>query len=211
LLKLQEELLTIEIETDKLGLEVGQAIVVNLPQFGVAPQTMLVESIRTTEISKRILRSSVRISNQQTQADYVAAFSKLVKRLRRPSQKSTQTIMFVLGETVQGLDNPGLTTGTNKTNVILITKDFQLSEVAIIFKTPPTGQSIILDILQNGNTIFVSNTVLQYTTVGGPQKFGVFRSGTVTLRKDDQITLNISQVGSPIPGKDGTVQITGVG
>jgi hypothetical protein len=211
LLKLQEELVTVEFDTHVIGLEIGQAILVNLPKYGINAQTMLVESIRTIEESKLKLLSSVRVSNQQVQADYVAAFSKLIKRLRRPSNKSTQTITFVLAETIQNLENLGLTVGTNKTNVVMITKDFQLTEVAIKFKTPPTGQSIVLDILQNGTSIFPTSTTVQYTTAGGIQKFAAFRTGTLLLRKDDEITLNISQVGSPVPGKDGTVQISGVG
>lgn len=211
LLKLQEELVTLEFETHKIGLEVGQAIEVNLPKYGIAAQTMIVESIRTTEESKLKLLSYVRVSNQSVQADYVAAFSKLVKRLRRPSNKSTQTITFVLAETIQDLENTGLTVGTNKTNVVMITKDFQLTEVAVKFKTPPTGQPIIIDILQNGVTIFPTSTTVQYTVAGGVQKFASFRTGTLLLRKDDEITLNVSQVGAPVPGKDGTVQISGVG
>ena len=85
---------------------------------------------------------------------------------------------------------------------------FTISEVYIECKTAPTGSTLIIDVNKNGTTIFTDQNNRPAIAISGTTA----TSGTpdvTSLAKDDQITIDIDQIGSGDSGEDLTIQVRG--
>lgn len=202
--------LEINIELDKFGLAPGQTISVTLPSWGVPTHTYLIEQMNRTEVQKKLLRNTLRISNAVQQRDALSSFQRLLARLRQPANKSLFTFNFTLAETISGLTNPGLQVAVNVTNEYIIGQNITLKEMVLYFKVKPTGADIHIDMLVNGVSIILAGQTVQYkTTDTGNVTFNAFSNAPLTLSKGDRMTIDITQVGSDEPGSDGTLTVTG--
>ena len=85
---------------------------------------------------------------------------------------------------------------------------FTISEVYIECKTAPTGSTLIIDVNKNGTTIFTDQNNRPAIAISGTTA----TSGTpdvTSFAKDDQITIDIDQIGSGDSGEDLTIQVRG--
>lgn len=200
----------VDFSTLRWGLQPGMELTANLPTRGLGSTLMNVERISYAEEGKRQLRCQVTISNQIQQRDALSAFQRLVRRLRKAPARMTQNVTFTLAETIQGIINPGLVTGTNITSAYPLRKKFTVNEAAVYFKTPPTGTSVKLNIKADGVSILPTGTYIEYP-VGqtSPIVWTTFKDAPVTLDKGAVITVDVVQTGSGQPGKDGTLVLQG--
>ena len=86
---------------------------------------------------------------------------------------------------------------------------FTVSEVYVEVKTAPTGATLIIDVNKNGTTIFTDQSLRPTIAISGTTA----TSGTpdvTTFAKDDQITIDVDQIGSTLTGEDLTVQVRGI-
>lgn len=196
--------LDIQFSTRHFGLEPGQEILVDLPSYGVDNETMIVESLNYTEESgKRLLNHGVRVSNQVQQRDALAAFHRLIKRLRKPAKQEEIIIPFDIAKTIPGIINPGAVVGTSVGNAFVVRrKQIVLKDFALYFKTPPTGQDFSMDIKRNGVSILATPIVLTAGT-SSVQIYSDFLTTPVILSQNDILTMDILSVGAIEPGKDG--------
>jgi len=96
------------------------------------------------------------------------------------------------------------TTGTNKTNQIIIPRAGTISKCWINAKTAPVGADLICDINKGGTTIWSTQANRIKLTAGNTS--GSQTSFDVTsVVEGDLITIDIDQIGSSTAGKDITV------
>jgi hypothetical protein len=94
-----------------------------------------------------------------------------------------------------------LTTGTGKIT-FRMPGAFTLTDIRINVNTAPTGSTIIVNVKKNGTTIFGANKL----SIDASEKTSVTAAtaaniSTTAFASDDEITIDIDQVGSTIKGK----------
>lgn len=196
--------------SDVYGFEAGQEITVSLPTRGISSAAYLIEAVTKAEISKTLLRYTLKISNRIQQRDALTAFDRLIKRLRKNTKQANANIQFELAKSLPGVTNPGLVTDTSLGNTYIVRYPITLKDIVLYFKTAPTGAAIIVDIKRNGVSIFAVGFSCEYPAgTSGLVTYTSFVDAPVTLVKDDLITIDVTQVGDDEPGQDGTVTING--
>lgn len=115
--------------------------------------------------------------------------------------KSYQTATFAVA-----LGTPA-TTGTNKSNVLIVPANATVVKCWIYAKTAPTGSSLICDILDNGTSIWAATPANRITLPSGQNTASQTAFDTTTLVAGDILTCDIDQVGSTIAGQDITIQL----
>lgn len=94
-----------------------------------------------------------------------------------------------------------LATGTGQGPILLAHCNLTIVEAYAVVRTAPTGTDLNIDINKGGVTIFSGTfTISAGATTGWTTSLSV-----TTLAKNDQLSLDIDQVGSTIPGADLTV------
>lgn len=129
------------------------------------------------------------------------AAGKWIEQSRNTSGILTaRSMTFVLG---RGVD---ITTGTSKTNPLIVTKTCTLTKAYIKTTTGPTGADLIVDINKNGSTIWSTQAnrlkVVAGATYGTQTSFD-----TTSFVEGDILTIDVDQVGSTVAGQDATVQL----
>jgi hypothetical protein len=191
--------LELDFSTHRYGLEPGMSTVVNLPGMDIN-ETLIVESITLQEEAKRVLRQTVKLSNQIQQRDALTAMHRLIKRIRKSARAQEVNIPFDIAKTLPGITNPGAEVGVWGNPFIVPYDNFTLKDFSLYFATPPSGGFFEMRILRNGTNIF--NTNPQYTD--GITAILTFNDFAVpVLVKDDILTMEILYVGSIQPGKNG--------
>ena len=98
---------------------------------------------------------------------------------------------------------------TNLTNSVIIPRVGKIIKAYAAAQTSPTGAALIFDILQNGTSIWASDTGDRISIAAG-QTYGTsstFTSSPVTVAEGDLFTINCVQVGSTVPGAIVTVTL----
>lgn len=96
------------------------------------------------------------------------------------------------------------TTGTSKTNTLVIERACTITKAYAYAKTAPTGTALIFDINKNGTTIWTTQTNRLQIATGS--NLGTQTSfDTTSLVENDLLTIDIDQIGSILPGADITV------
>jgi hypothetical protein len=133
--------------------------------------------------------------------------------------RSTDCVAFVWdGSAWQGLTREVtrvsiqgfFATGTNVTPRIVFPRACKLAKVTAYCETAPTGASLIIDINKNGNTSYsVFDGATRITIVAGAYANNqtTFHATYGVLAADDQLTIDIDQVGSTVAGSDLTLTI----
>lgn len=98
-----------------------------------------------------------------------------------------------------------LTVGTNKTPILIVPISYTIEKVYAAVKTAPSGASLIIDINNNGTSIWNSNQGNRLTVVAGNTTATQTAFDTTALIEADQLTLDIDQVGSTTAGQSLTV------
>jgi len=85
-----------------------------------------------------------------------------------------------------------------------------LVEVSAIFKQPPQGADILINIRADGQSIFPSGVYLRYPAgETGTVSHTSFRDAPLTLGAGTILTIDVVQTGTAFPGMDGTVVVRG--
>lgn len=100
-----------------------------------------------------------------------------------------------------------LSTGTNLTPVVLVPASLTIIKAYAVVKTAPGGASILIDINKNGTSIWSATqgnrlTVVATATTGNQTSFD-----TVQLAENDQLTIDLDQIGSVTNGSDVTIEL----
>ncbi|HVL15857.1 MAG TPA: hypothetical protein VM529_25015 [Gemmata sp.] len=110
-------------------------------------------------------------------------------------------LTFVLGV------GTGVTTGTNKTNVLEAPFAGKIVKAWMVAKTGPTGAALIVDINKNGSTIWATQAnrvrIAAGATEGTETSFD-----TTTFAAGDNFTIDVDQIGSTEAGQDVTVVLS---
>lgn len=208
--KVTSKSLTVTVD-NKFGFHPGQALAVHLPTLNIPVETeFTIDSVSLEEIQATVLQTTISASNKIQQRDALASFDRLMKRLRKPANKVQSTITFHLAETIPGIANPGLDTGTNMTVEYIARRNITLVDVVVFFKTPPTGSDAVFDIKAGGVSIFPGGYTFN-CPAGTTElvRHSTFNNAPLTITKDTRVTIDVLQVGSDQPGKDCTIVITG--
>jgi len=83
-----------------------------------------------------------------------------------------------------------------------------LESVSVQFDTPPSGSNVILDIKQNGVSIFAASQYLEYPADGtGTVRATAFRTSPLVVERDDKFDVDVVGVGSDFAGCNGKVHV----
>ena len=125
--------------------------------------------------------------------------SKVNQNFTNLSDRIRPTFVFTVDEI--------LTTGTNKTPILISTNGYTIEKVYAAVKTAPSGASIIVDINKNGTSIWNSNQGNRLTIANGSTTGNQTAFDTTALADGDLLTLDIDQVGSTSGGETLTVAL----
>ena len=116
---------------------------------------------------------------------------------------------FVLANAIPGVASRALATGTNVTNPWYAQKDLSVAEsVSVVFGTPPEGAPVLIDIKQNGTSIFAAGTYLEVPAGSTDvHRVNAFREAPLVIERDDKFTVDVVGVGSEFPGCGGVVNL----
>jgi len=92
---------------------------------------------------------------------------------------------------------------TEVTPPFIVTSTRTLSKcyIASGSTTAPTGADLIVDVLKNGTSVFGGNPKLTLTN-GSTGVLSVSTFATTAFAENDKITVNITQIGSTVPGQN---------
>jgi hypothetical protein len=99
-----------------------------------------------------------------------------------------------------------LTTGATQGAVILMPFGFTVSDIDLRTTTPPTGTGVIIDINENGSSIYSTKPQVQATQTG---EDGFEVISDTTLAAGSEITVDIDQIGSTFAGSGLTIILHG--
>lgn len=119
-----------------------------------------------------------------------------------------QRATFLLATAIPGVASRPLQTGSAVTNAWTATRDLTVVDyVSATFETPPTGAPIIIDIKQNGTSIFAASSglVIPDGTSTEVRVTSGFRETPLVVERGDKFTVDVNQVGTDFPGCGGTV------
>ncbi len=154
-----KHLIKASIELTKMGLEPGQMLPINTTTPPLN-EVLLIEQVDSTAVGgmtngEIFFRHVVKASNSTfRRAAGIQWMNNLINRTNNPPlDRVTYTIVFTLAETIDGIVNPGLSTGVKPSTVNAV-KVGVARGVSMNFDTPPTLNECEFDVLQNGVSIF---------------------------------------------------------
>ena len=101
-----------------------------------------------------------------------------------------------------------LATGTNVVPRIVLPRACTILKVTAYAETAPTGASILIDINKNGtDSIYTGVTRLTIAAAAKAGNTTSFHATNKVLAAEDQLTIDIDQVGSTIAGADFSITI----
>ncbi len=143
----------VEVDTRLTGFEPGMRMTVNSTHPPVN-DLFIIESVSMQEADKSFFRSTIKGSNRNFQraANPAAYLGTIIQRTRIPIDRIVEKLSFTVAGTVEGLTNPGLTTGL-KTALQVAEKKGTIGWVTITFPIAAVALSEF-KVFQNGATIF---------------------------------------------------------
>jgi len=196
----------VTIDSEKWGLEPGQDMSLNLPSYNVTGVTGTVERVSLEERQRTILTQTITVSNQIQQRDALATMQRLIRRIRKQPVKQLKSIAFNIAWDSPPLEHPGVVVQNDVARQEL-PWNITLRDIKVNFATPPTGDTISLDVKSDGVSVLLSGSI---TGIGsGQYTFSSFASAPLTIPKGAMLRIDMLQAGSTTPGKNGTVTVTG--
>lgn len=146
----------ITVETDQMGLEPGQLLTVSA---NAVADDFLVESVAIQEWYNDLPRATVQASNaSQRNGSALVQNQRRIARERNPVDRVTDDIRFVLAETIEGITNPGLTTGVKRAFRTYAKHSGYIKQCRLHFRSVVLGtlttSRIQIDVFKNGVSIF---------------------------------------------------------
>lgn len=196
----------------------GMKTTLNMPSLGLSG-TFVVESCsaRTVAGGARMIYdlSLGPVSPQPTfaQVDPARYFKELLRgdsaggsQQSRGVGDAREVISFVLAGTVEGLTNPGLTTGL-KTASRVAAIGGKIRDVQMYFVSPPSGGGISVDVRQNGSSIFDGTKLNLSSGQQGPiRRSSGWRTDSIDVAIGDVFTVEVLTANAA--AKDGGIVIT---
>jgi hypothetical protein len=179
----------------------------NLPSWNVTGVTGTVERVTLEERQRTVLTHTVTVSNQIQQRDALATMQRLIRRIRKQPIKQQKSIAFNLAWDSPPLEHPGIVVQNDVARQEL-PWNMTLKDIKVNFATAPTGtDTITLDVKADGVSVLLSGSI---SGIGsGQYTFESFAAAPLTLPKGAILRIDVLQVGSSTPGKNGTVTVTG--
>lgn len=151
-------------------------------------------------------------TNPQRQNDPSRYLGNIIARTRTPQDRVIERISFVVAGTIEGLTNPGLTTGT-KTAIQIAQRPGTAGWASIRWSSVDDGTltttDIEIDILQNGVTIFgATKLVFPAGSLGTAYQYE-FSVDSLQINAGDQFRFNIISA-DPL-ATDGTLELVTLG
>jgi hypothetical protein len=190
----------LQFETDLFGAQVGQNISVNIPLLGATPaDSFMITSVQGHSKATNLGHGGsftyvITAMTGQDLGNQIKWFERLVARTENalPILQYEEAI-FVLA--------PGssIAAGTNLTNPYIVGRSGRLVEVLISASGNPVGQNLIIDIQDNGVSIFgaVKPTL---TPAGGLVDFTTFVNGAASFVFAQDVLTISSSYGVITPG-----------
>ncbi len=201
-------------QLDPNWLSPGMTITASKTIPSIPSQLFTVQEVNSQEEKLAVFRHTVTLrSNGGTLDTQTSMLTLSQGALAATNNNATEAAAFDIGVTVQGITNPGLSTGAIATTYIF-RYDGVFSYWSILFQTtPPVGASIVIDALLNGVSILPAASALKIVLPDSQtteEQGYLFLSPNLAYKKGDVLTLNVIQVGLTTPGSDGVVSIVGV-
>ncbi len=95
--------------------------------------------------------------------------------------------------------------GINVSTEYVLDQDYIPVRVCLRQKMPQTGDATIIDINDDGQSIFYLHPAINQGLLSS--EGDVFDSGLTVMKKDSVVTLDVDQVSETTPGNDLTVQL----
>lgn len=115
--------------------------------------------------------------------------------------KNHEKVTFVLHR------GENATTGTNKTNAIVLPRTLTIVKAYAYAKTAPVGASLIFDINKGGTSIWNVTPANRLAIASGSSSGTQTSFDTTSFAENDVLTIDIDQVGSGTAGSDITVEV----
>lgn len=154
-----KHLIKASIECTRIGLEPGQLLTINTTTPPMV-ENLLIEQVDSQAVggmvgSEIFFRHVVKASNSTfRRAAGIQWMQNLVNRTNNPPiDRITYSIVFTYAETIEGITNPGLTTGV-KAAIVQAPKTGVGRGIIMTVNTPATTTPCVFDVLQNGVSIF---------------------------------------------------------
>lgn len=198
---------SLTITTDREGIEAGMLLSVNSARHAVTGD-FLVTKVSSVEQGKKFFRHTITAVDAATQSlgDITAFFHQLVAQTIQPRDRLTQHIIFVVAETIEGITNPGLTTGVKQAirmapvNGLLRSCSIETQNVT------PTTTDVEIDVLQNGVSIFPDGPKLIWPAGASIRQTVIeFLADPMPVTEGDIFTIEVLQADSNF--KDGTIDL----
>lgn len=205
---------TLTVRTRRSGCEPGQVLTVGTTYPQVASGTYLIESVDGQEVDQQFFQWTLRASAAQLQraGSGTRFFQRVIEGLKRPLDKNTYTLRWSLAETVEGLTNPGLTTGAKTSSLVLAPRAGVARDVTLRFQSvdggTPTTSVVRVNILRGGVTIFPAAAPYIEFPAGGTGTVTLWRfaSDPLAVAAGDVFTINVTAADAV--AKDGTLELT---
>jgi hypothetical protein len=141
---------------------------------------------------------------QIAKLDGIAAGAGVPEEINMASLKTMLAIVSMREFTFVLHRGENATTGTAKTNTLVVSTPMTIVECYAYAKTAPTGAGLVFDINKNGTTIWTNQanriTIADGENLGNQTSFDV-----TTLAENDLLSIDIDVIGSTVAGSDITV------
>jgi len=214
LLRGKEIPITVTIKTRTDGYQPGQRFNLNRTDPPVS-DNFLVTSVSSREINQDYFEHMVTASNKAAQlaSDPAKFASDIIKNLRMTTYNIIERITFNLAVTVEGITNPGLSIGV-KPAIKTAQKNGTAGWVTLIFNSlsqlgSVTTTDIVIDLLQNGTSIYGTQKLTLPAGFAGEVKFSLFATDPLKVSTGDVFTMNVLSA-DPL-AMDGIMELVTVG
>lgn len=203
----------VEITSREPGWLPGQLVTVTHVKPPVSG-TFVIESVESDEVVEAgVVKFKHRIRAINNSLKRINRFdnfmAKMIERDKQALYPISYKIGFVLAETIEGITNPGLSTGV-KMAIRTADKDGILRDCTLNFKSvedgTPTTSRIVVDVFRNGVSIFPSGSQMIYNIgAQGVQRQFLFATMPYKVYKGDVFTIEVLEADSV--ATDGTLEL----
>lgn len=211
--KLKQTPTQISLQTDDAGYFPAQLVAFSNSDHGVS-DNFLITSANSQEIvpgdGQIFFRTDLEMANKdyQQQSDPTRYIGEIIRRSREKINTVAQEIGFVVAGTVEGLTNPGLSTGL-KPAIKTAQKDGVANRVTLVFESLVAGAStssdIVIDILKNGISIFEDGKKLTLPAGQSSIETYAFISDPLQVSAGDQFQFEV--ISADTAAKDGDLTL----
>lgn len=210
--KVVPKVLSYKTRTD--GYKPGQLISVVRAELGIN-DNFLITGVASREIQQEFFEHTVTMTNGSAQfaADPNKFMADLIKNTRMTTYNIMERITFNLAVTIEGITNPGLTTGV-KPAIKTAQKNGTAGWITLIFNSlsqlgQVTTSDIVIDVFQNAVSIFGTKKLTLPAGFSGEEKFSVFTSDPLYVSVGDVFTFQVTSADAH--AMDGIMELVTVG